>query len=53
MSMPSTAVLSGLVILMSFMLAHSKVNVDGTEWSEPVILWVTIGMGSHHFSITS
>ena len=44
MSMPSTAVLSGLVIITSFILAHSNVTVDGTEWSEPVILWVTIGM---------
>ena len=44
MSMPSTAVLSGLVIIMSFMLAHSNVNVAGTQWSEPVVLWVTIGM---------
>ena len=44
MSMPSTAVLSGLVIITSFILAHSNVNVDGTEWSELVILWVIIGM---------
>ena len=44
MSMPSTAVLRGLMVIMSFMLAHSNVNVHGTQWMEPVILWVTIGM---------
>ena len=41
MSMPSTAVLSGLMIIMSFMLSHSNISV---EWVEPVILWVSIGM---------
>ena len=44
MSMPATAVLSGLMIIMSFMLSHSNVSVDGTQWMEPVILWVSIGM---------
>ena len=44
MSMPSTAVLSGLMVIMSFMLAHSNVDVHRTEWMEPVILWVSIGM---------
>lgn len=44
MSMPSTAVLSGLTSVMSFMMAHSNVIVDGTEWSEQVIVWITIGM---------
>ena len=42
--MPSTAVLSGLLILVGFMLAHSKVEVVGTEWAEPVIMWISIGM---------
>ena len=44
MSMPPTAALSGLASIMSFMLSHSNVVVDGTEWSEPVIVWITIGM---------
>lgn len=44
MSMPPTAVLSGLMIIISFFLAHSDVQVEGTLWKEPVILWVSIGM---------
>ena len=44
MSMPATAIISGLMIIVSFMLAHSYVNVEGTQWMEPVILWTTIGM---------
>ena len=26
------------------MLAHPYVNMEGTQWMEPVILWTTIGM---------
>ena len=44
MSMPPTSVLSGLLILVSFLLAHSVVEVEGTQWVEPVILWITVGM---------
>ena len=32
MSMLATAILSGLLVLVGFMLAHSKVEVAGTEW---------------------
>ena len=39
MSMSPTAVMSGLMINVSFMLAHSYVKVEGTQWMEPVILW--------------
>lgn len=42
--MPATAILSGLLILVGFMLAHGKVEVVGTEWVEPVIMWISIGM---------
>lgn len=44
MSMPATAVLSGLLVIVSFFLAHSTVEVDGTQWVEPVIVWIAIGM---------
>ena len=44
MSMPPTAVINGLMIIVSFLLAHSYVNVEDTQWMEPVILWMTIGM---------
>jgi len=45
-SMPAGAVLSGVMILVSFMLAHSTVGVPGTDWREPVILWLAICMPS-------
>ena len=44
MNKPATAVLSGLLILISFFLSHSVVEVPRTDWVEPVILWLTIGM---------
>ncbi len=42
--MPADAVLSGLLLLVSFCLSHCTVAVPGTTWIEPVILWITIGM---------
>lgn len=44
MDMPADAVLSGLLLLTSFSLAHCTVSVPGTMWVEPAILWITIGM---------
>ena len=41
--MPPTAVQCGLLILVSFILSHSIVEVEGTQWMEPVTLWMTIG----------
>ena len=37
--MPPTAVLAGLQ-----MMSHSVVEVEGTDWIEPVILWMSICM---------
>ena len=42
--MPPTAVLGGLVIIISFALSHASVSVPGTQWIEPVIVWISIGM---------
>ena len=42
--MPPTAVLSGLLILASFFMSHANVRVSTKEWTEPVILWISIGM---------
>ena len=44
MDIPPDAVLSGLLLLVSFSLAHSTVSVPGTMWIEPVFLWIAIGM---------
>ena len=42
--MPQDAVLCGLLLLVSFFMAHCTVKVPGTMWVEPVILWIAIAM---------
>ena len=40
---PST-VLAGLLLIISFTMSHSVVAVEGTDWMEPVLLWMSICM---------
>lgn len=42
--MPSSAVLGGLLILTSYCLSDCVVEVPKTQWTEPVLVWITIGM---------
>ena len=42
--MPPTAVLGGLLIVVAFAMSHACVSIPGTEWVEPVLLWISIGM---------
>lgn len=42
--MPPTAVLAGLLIIVSFSMSHSVVEVEKTDWVEPVLLWISICM---------
>ena len=42
--MPSTAVLSGLLIVTAFCMSHFSISVPSTEWVEPILLWISIGM---------
>ena len=44
MSMPPLAVLAGLLLIISFSMSHSVVEVEGTDWAEPVLLWISICM---------
>ena len=44
MNLPPTAVLCGYVVLGSFVLSPSVVKVPGTNWSEPVLVWLTVSM---------
>jgi len=44
--MPPTAVLSGLLQLVSFCLSDCVVEVPNTHWVEPVLLWITVAMPS-------
>ena len=42
--MPAVAVLAGLLLIISYSMSHSVVTVDGTDWIEPVLLWISICM---------
>ena len=42
--MPAVAVLAGLLLIVSYSMSHSVVAVDGTDWVEPVLLWLSICM---------
>lgn len=42
--MPATAVLAGLLLIVSFSMSHSVVEVEGTDWVEPVLLWISVCM---------
>ena len=42
--MPAVAVLAGLLLITSYCIFHSVVEVEGTDWVEPVLLWLSICM---------
>lgn len=42
--MPPTAVLSGLMILTGYCTSHATVSVPGTEWEEPILVWISVGL---------
>ena len=44
LSIPPTAVLAGLLLVVGFAMSHSVVEVDGTDWQESVLLWLSIVM---------
>jgi hypothetical protein len=39
-----TAVLCGYLIIGSYVLSPAIVEVEGTDWTEPVLLWLTVCM---------
>lgn len=44
--MAPSAVLRGIIILVSFFISHSEIHVENTAWVEPAIVWLSIGMPS-------
>ena len=40
----SIPLVAGLLLTVSFSMSHSIVQVEGTEWTEPVLLWIAICM---------
>ena len=41
---PPTAVIGGVMSLISYCLSHGVIEVPGTEWVEPSLLWLSICM---------
>lgn len=44
LDMPPDAILSGILLLVSFFTSHCAITVPGTVWVEPAILWISITM---------
>ena len=44
LNLPATAVLCGYVMLGSFVISPSVVKVPGTDWTEPILVWMTVSM---------
>ena len=44
LSIPATAVLASLVGLTGFLISPSTVQVDVTDWNEPVLIWECVCM---------
>lgn len=44
LSIPSTAVLAGLPLVVGFAMSHSVVEVEGTDWQEP---FFTVALNSN------
>ena len=42
--MPATAVLAGILLIVSFAMSHSVVEVENTDWVEPILLWISVCM---------
>ena len=40
MNLPPLAVLSGYIIVGSYMLSPSVVTIEDTDWNEPVLVWL-------------
>ena len=43
-SLPATAVLAGIIMILGFSMCHSVVEVEGTDWVEQVLVWMAIYM---------
>ena len=46
MDVPPSAVLSSLMSLCGFIISPSVVQVDGTDWKEPVLIWECVCMST-------
>ncbi len=44
LNLPPAAVLGGYLVLGSYILSPASVLVPSTQWSEPVLLWLTVCM---------
>ena len=42
--MPATAVLAGILLIVSFAMSHAVVEVENADWLEPILLWISVCM---------
>ena len=44
LGMPPVAVSASIIVIVSFIMSYSVVAVVGTDWIEPVLVWISICM---------
>ena len=44
LNIPSTAVLTGCLVLTNYGISPSTIKIPDTDWAEPVLLWFTVAM---------
>ena len=44
LNLPATAILGGYIILGGFILSPSVVKVPDNDWTEQILVWLTIAM---------
>lgn len=44
LNLSPTAVLSGYLVLGSYIMSPASIKVPGTTWEEPILLWLTVCM---------
>jgi len=42
--MDPSGVLAGLLLIVSFAMSHSVVQIEETDWREPVLNWICIAL---------
>lgn len=44
LSIPPSAVLSGLISVTSYIVSPAVITIPGVDWVEPAIVWLSINM---------
>lgn len=44
LNVPPTAVLTGYLALVSYVISPSTIKIPDKDWAEPILLWLTVAM---------